>query len=112
MSRKGALYSGMVILRRQISPTYCRRPRLTITVQTLNASSSLNRSRFHAHRATTVLPERHHAVAPGALGAVERLVSGLEHLFRGTLIDPLGNADTDRHRDTRRSGTGTPLAPL
>src|SRR5689334_21980834 len=112
MSRKGALYSGMVILRRQIFPTYCRRPYLTITLRSLNAPSSLNRSGVHAHGTTAVLPVCHHTVAPGALGAIKRLVSGLEHLFGGALIDPFGNADTDRHRYTRRTGTGTPLAPL
>jgi hypothetical protein len=61
--------------------TYCCRPRLTITVQTLNAPSSLNRSGVHAHRATTSLTECHDTVTPGALGAVQRLVGGFEHFF-------------------------------
>ena len=64
-------------------------------------------SAVHAHRAATVLSERHDAVTPGALGAVERLVGGLEHLVGAAVLgQALGGTDADGHRHA--AGPGRP----
>src|SRR5471030_1400082 len=70
------------------------------------------RSSVHTHRATAALTECHHAVSPSTLGAVERLVSGFEHLFGRTLLQAFGDANADRNRHTRRTGAGSTLATL
>src|SRR5476651_1466807 len=70
------------------------------------------RSSVHTHRATAALAERHHAISPGTLGAVERFVSRLEHLFGRTLLQAFGDANADRNRHTRRTGAGPALASL
>ena len=71
------------------------------------------RSCIHAHRTAAVLPECNDTVTPRPLGAVERLVCSLEHFLRSpVLCQPLGDADTDGHRDTGRGSDTATLATL
>src|SRR5450830_871971 len=66
-----------------------------------------------ANRATPALPRRDHTVTSRALGGIERLVGGLEHLFRGALLRlTLGDPDTHGHRDAGGPAAGPALTTL
>jgi hypothetical protein len=54
------------------------------------------RSGVHAHRAAARLTECHHAVSPGAFGALERFIRRLQDLFRGPLFQAFSDTDANR----------------
>jgi hypothetical protein len=48
------------------------------------------------HSAAARLTECHHAVSPGAFGALERFIRRLQDLFRGPLFQAFSDTDANR----------------